>query len=81
MSEYTIAEAYTLDDGSTTYVIEYEREGFGTQRPTFTYLPGMALADAITDMKVQIEAERALNETPTPAPVTPVDTAAVGVTF
>ena len=39
MSEYVIAEAYTLENGLIRYIVEYEREGQGLQRPTFDLHP------------------------------------------
>jgi len=75
MATYTIAEMYDLPDGGTRYIIEYEREGQGVQRPTFDFPAGTPPDNAIQEMKRQIDLEVALNEAldtePTPIPDDP----------
>lgn len=64
-----VAEAQKLFDGSTRYVVEYEREGQGTQRPTFTFPPGddRPFEEHAAEMREAIHEEQRLNEPPQPA--------------
>lgn len=83
MDEYTIAEAYVLENGLVRYIVEYVREGQGVQRPTFDLHPDLSFDEAAVIMRESIAAERALNESPPVEPVVtpPEITDTIGLTF
>lgn len=56
-----VAEATELLDGTTRYIIEYEREGQGTQRPTFTFPSDKPWEECKEEMRVAIEEQELLN--------------------
>lgn len=71
--KYRIVEVLNLPDGvvindevkhvrGNRFIVEYEREGYGVQRPTFFFDEGVKDSEAISEMKKQIDAERKLND-------------------
>lgn len=59
-----VAEAHQQPDGQTRYVVEYEREGNGTQRPTFLFPSDKPFEECREEMRAAIEEEQKANERP-----------------